>query len=114
MKLVRDWTPSRRVWTVRKRIQSRVFSLAHKDAEDLAVEKKSLAKDTQYLGDKKRGDQQRATQFEDVSRDAKAELTAFGKAKGTLAQKFSAMLQAKIVAQAATMTKCKGACLAPR
>jgi hypothetical protein len=70
--------------------------------KDLAVEQKGLAEDTQYLGDKKRECQQRATQFEEESRDANAELTALGKAKGILAKKFSALIQTKVVAQAAT------------
>ena len=77
-----------RVWTVCEHKQGRVFSLAHSDAGDHADEKKCLAEDTQYLGDKKRADQQTATQFKELSKDAKAGLTAFGKAKGPLAQRF--------------------------
>jgi len=81
--------------------KSKQFNAEAKAAagKDLAVEKKGLAEDTQYLGDKKRGCQQRATQFEEESRDANAELTALGKAKGILAKKFSALLQTKVAVQ---------------
>jgi septal ring factor EnvC (AmiA/AmiB activator) len=63
--------------------------------KDLAVEKKGLSEDSNFLKDLKNDCQQRATEFEAESRDANAELTALGKAKGILTKKFGALVQTK-------------------
>lgn len=61
--------------------------------KDLAVEEKSLSEDSEDLRSTKLDCQQRATAFEEESRDNNAELTALGKAKGILTKKFGALLQ---------------------
>ena len=62
----------------------------------MPVGKKGLAEDTQYVGDKKRGCQHRATQAEEESRDANTELTALGEAKGILAKKFRLYFKSRL------------------
>jgi len=69
--------------------------------KDLAVEEKGLAEDTKYLGDLKNDCQQRATQFEEESRDANGELTALGKAKEILTKKFGALVQTRMTVKVA-------------
>jgi septal ring factor EnvC (AmiA/AmiB activator) len=64
--------------------------------KDLAVEEKSLAEDSQDLSSTKRDCQQRATTFEEETRDNNAELTALDKAKGILTKKFGALLQQSV------------------
>merc|ERR1719326_1191874 len=58
--------------------------------EDLALEKKGLSEDTTYLRELKRDCQTRASEFEVMARDSKAELTALSKAKAILQKKFAA------------------------
>ena len=60
---------------------------------DLAVEKKGPAEDTIYLKELKRDCQSRAESFEVETKDNNAELTAPGKTKATLLNKFAAFVQ---------------------
>jgi len=72
--------------TAEKQSASETLAGAHKD---LSGEQKALEEDRNSLTDLKTECQDKATQFETDSKDAKAELGALGKAKAILTQKFS-------------------------
>jgi len=60
-------------------------------SKDLAVETTALKESRNSMAEVKTGCQTKATQFEEESRDGKAELVALGKAKQILTKKFSSL-----------------------